>query len=129
MIAAYAETVRVVVNGSVTPKVISLVWPFGQRPGGEFQQQVVLPEAQRQGDAEDREGDDDAGTQLIEVLDEAHLILVCDWFYAPHRFLRPASSRRRGGRRGFDHGGLGGAATGAALTGAGSTRSGLARRS
>ena len=32
MIAAYAETVRVVVNGSVIPKVISLVWPAGNGP-------------------------------------------------------------------------------------------------
>ena len=53
------ETVRVVVKGSVMPKVSSFLWSLGQRAGGDFQQQVVLPEAERQGDAED-----DAGRRL-----------------------------------------------------------------
>ena len=58
------------------PEGDQLVVAGGQRPAREFQQQVVLPEAERQGDAEDREGDDDARAQLVEVLDEAHLILM-----------------------------------------------------
>ena len=61
----------VVVNGSVTPKVISFLWPAGQRTAGDFEQQVVLPEAERQGDAEDDQADDDAGAELVEMLDEA----------------------------------------------------------
>ena len=43
----------------------------GQRPGGDFQQQVVLPEAEGQGDAEDDQADDYARAQLVEVLDQA----------------------------------------------------------
>jgi hypothetical protein len=37
---------------------------------------VVLPEAKREGDAEDDEADDYARAQLVEVLDQAELILV-----------------------------------------------------
>ncbi len=47
-----------------------------QRAGGDFQQQVVLPEAERKGDAEDDQADDYARAQLVEVLDEAELIFV-----------------------------------------------------
>ena len=50
----------------------------GQRPGGDFKQQVVLPEAEGERYADDDQADDDAGAQLVEVLDQAELILVGD---------------------------------------------------
>ena len=86
-------------KGSVTPKVSSLLVVAGQRAGGDFQQQVVLPEAERQGDAEDDEADDDAGAQLVEVLDEGEPVLVGDRPDPGHRASlsggrgRPARSR------------------------------------
>ena len=65
-------------NGSVTPKVISCLWPLGSGLLGDFQQQVVLPEAERQGDGEDDQADDQAVAQLVEVLDQAQLVFVGD---------------------------------------------------
>jgi len=50
----------------------------GQRPGGDFEEEVVLPEAERQGDTEDDEADDDPEAQLVEVLYKAEAILVRD---------------------------------------------------
>ena len=50
----------------------------GQRPAGDFEQQVVLPEAEREGDAEDDDADDDPDAQLVEVLDEAEAVLMGD---------------------------------------------------
>ncbi len=50
----------------------------GQRSLGDFKQQVVLPEAERQGNAEDDDADKQPGSQLIEVLDEGEAILVRD---------------------------------------------------
>ncbi len=64
----------------------------GQRPGGDFQQQMVLPEAEGQGDAEDDQADDDAGAQLVEVLDQGEPVLVGD------RPDRGPSRRLSGGR-------------------------------
>ena len=52
--------------------------PVRQRPAGDFQQQVVLPEAERKRDAEDDGTDDDAAAQLVEVLNQAELVLMGD---------------------------------------------------
>ena len=82
-----------------------LVVVAGQRPLGDFQQQVVLPEAERQGDAEDDDADDQPGAQLVEVLDEGEAILVGDRLDAAGHPRRPLSwsccgrSPRRRGRR------------------------------
>ena len=58
------------------PEGDQLVVVGGQRHARQFEQQLVLPEAERERDAEDGDRDDDAGAQLVEVLDEAQLILV-----------------------------------------------------
>ena len=75
----------VVVKGSVTPKVSSSSWSLGSGAGGDLEQQVVLPEAERQGDAEDDDADDDPGAQLVEVLDQGEAVLVGDRPDAGHR--------------------------------------------
>ena len=62
-------------NGSVTPKVIGSR-PSGQRPVGDREQQVVLPEAEADRDDEHARGDDDPRAQLVEVLDDAELVVV-----------------------------------------------------
>ena len=56
-----------------------------QRPGGDFEQQVVLPEAEGQRDSEDDQADDDPGAQLVEVLDQGETILVGHRPYPGHR--------------------------------------------
>jgi hypothetical protein len=50
----------------------------GQWLAGDFEQQVVLPEAERQGDDEDEDADDQPVAQLVEVLDGAEPVLVGD---------------------------------------------------
>ena len=70
-------------KGSVGPRVIG-VKSSGQRRVGDLQQQVVLPEAERQGDAEDGERDDDPVAQLVEVLDEGEPVLVGDGLEPGH---------------------------------------------
>ena len=68
---------KVVRKGSVGLRVIG-VKSSGQRRVGDLQQQVVLPEAERKGDPEDGERDDDPGPQLVEVLDERQPVLRGD---------------------------------------------------
>ena len=65
-------------NGSATPEGDQLVAVVGQRRVGDVEQQVVLPEAERQRDAEDRQRDDHPAAKLVEVLDEGQAVLVRD---------------------------------------------------
>src|SRR6185437_11429021 len=61
------------------------------------------PEAQRQGDAEDGKTGDQPCAQLVEVVDDAHLILECCWSDAAHGWSpwggggRLVVARSRGG--------------------------------
>ncbi len=75
MIAAYALTVSVVVNGSVTPNVISFSWPVGSGALAISSSRWFCQKQSASADAEDRDADDQPCAQLVEVLDEAHLIL------------------------------------------------------
>src|SRR5690606_16845530 len=58
----------------------------GKRARGDIEEEVVLPEAEGEGDAEDGDADDDPGPQLVEVLDEAEAVVGGD---------RPDAARHR----------------------------------
>ncbi len=66
----------VVVNGSVTPKVRRRWCSAGSGLEAMSSSGRALPEAEREGDAEGGEGDDQPVPELVEMLDEGQLILV-----------------------------------------------------
>jgi hypothetical protein len=49
-----------------------------ERTVRDFEQQVVLPEAERQGDAEDDQADDYPGAELVQMLDQREAVFMGD---------------------------------------------------